>query len=403
MIFWLLCALLTAIALAFAVPPLLRAPRITEIDRKQLNAALYRERLAELQAQALTAEELAQGKIELEKNLVRDLAEDHPGTLQIKARWAGVAVGIALPALAIGLYAYTGNPAALNPSAVAHAPATTEMPDMEQAVVRLRAKLEKNPEDKTGWHMLARSYMVLDRFKEAAEIYEKLLNMGVPDAQLQADAAEALGLANQNALQGRPEQLIAAALQQDSALPKALWLAGLVAVQKQDYALATTHWDKLLAILPADSDDRAMLEEQLQQIRPHTAENAALATQPTPAATPANATIQATVSLDANLAAHAKPEDTLFIYARAAQGPRMPLAIVRKQVKDLPITVTLDDSMSMMPEMKLSSFQEVIIAARISASGTATPQSGDLLGESAPLKPHGQTAPVVLTINQRIP
>jgi cytochrome c-type biogenesis protein CcmH len=204
-------------------------------------------------------------------------------------------------------------------------------------------------------------------------------------------------MAQGQSLAGPPTKLIDKALALDPNYPKALALAGSAAMERGDYAAAIRHWEHLLKGLPADSEDAKMIQSGLQQAHEFLAQSkggkgARMArAEPEPETTQSVAQgkerISGTVTLSSVLSGKAGPTDTVFVLARAAQGPKMPLAILRKQVKDLPIQFALDDSMAMSPQMKLSNFDEVVVVVRVSKSGNAVPQPGDLQGISNPVKP----------------
>ena len=280
-------------------------------------------------------------------------------------------------------------------------PITSEQ--IQSMVDKLEADLKKNPQDGNNWAMLGRSYAMLGKHDLAAPALKKAMTFHPEDAGLVADYADALAVVNNSNLDGEPATLIDKALKTDGNNLKALSLAGTIAFNHKDYPGALRHWEKLAKLAPTS--------EYLQQIQggidearslsglppaPATAvakapaANDALpapATGAAPAAAADKSAISGTVTLSASLAAKASPNDTLFVFARAAEGPRMPLAILRKEVKDLPLTFTLDDSLAMSPAMRLSSATRVVVGARISKRGDATAQPGDMQGLSAPMAP----------------
>ena len=245
--------------------------------------------------------------------------------------------------------------------------------------------------------MLARSYAALGRFGEAAAAYAHAVERLPGDAQVLADYADALAMAQGRRLQGEPEKIIARALQVDPDNVKALALAGTVAFDKQDYATAVAHWERILRLVPQDS-------ELAQSVRASVAEAQALgggSPAPRERITAAgNNAISGVVRLAPEFAAKVAPTDTVFIFARAADGPRMPLAIMRKQARELPATFTLDDSMAMTPDTKLSNFPRVVVGARISKAANATPQPGDLQGVSSPVT--GAATGITVVIDSEI-
>ncbi len=313
-------------------------------------------------------------------------------------------------------YAWLGNPAglAVAPGRAAPAPAEAAAPlpspaDFATMADRLAERLKTSPDDVEGWTMLGRSYSVLERFAPALQAYQRVLALRPQDAQAHADVADAMAMVNNRKLDGEPERLIAQALVLDPDNAKALGLAGTIAFERGDAATAAGHWERALKATQPGTEMASRLREAVDEARnsaglpalPLASSNAAattgatsgattgaspaaaLAANPaaTTGATPA-ASVQARITLAPALAARVAPGDTLFIFARSPQGGRAPLAIQRRQVRDLPLDITLDDSMAMSPAMRLSTVAQVVIGARISKSGNAMPQSGDLQGLS---------------------
>lgn len=311
-------------------------------------------------------------------------------------------------------YLWTGRPDALDGSPRLQAEGsaaqggTESQPSPEQIaemVQRLADRLKDRPEDVEGWTMLARSYLVLGRVEEAAQASERVLKLKPNDAQALADHADVLAMRSGRVLEGEPLKLIERALKLDPDNVKALALAGAAAFDRGDGKEAARLWDRVALLGPPGSP----LVEQAREGAAEARKMAAQTAGPTPPAAQKGAvagpTVRGTVSLSATLKAQAKPEDTVFVFARNAEGGsgggRMPLAILRLQVKDLPATFTLDDSLAMGPGMGLSSAKQVVVGARISRSGQAMPQSGDLEGQSAPV-PVGSQG-VAVEISRALP
>lgn len=414
MTFWIIVAAMLAAALVFVLPPLLRQARATGPAEDDINVAVYRQRLAELDVElkndVLTAEQHERARAELERQMAADLSQPAAArvapTRSPAARWTAVAVGVAVPALALGLYLKLGDlQAPSRPAAAASAGQAKqgEMHDFEQAVDRLAAKLAADPKNGEGWAMLGRSYVMLQRYGEAGLAFSKAVELLGNEPDVLADYAEALALANNDSLQGQPAQLVSKALKANPNHAKSLWLNGHALLQQGRTAQAIEQWQRLLTVLPPGAEGRAAVEQLIAQVRSSNPQLAGPAgAPPPPAAASKGAAMQVRVELARELAARAAPTDTVFVFARAAQGPKMPLAIVRKQVKDLPLTVTLDDSMAMSPAMKLSTASQVVVGARVSKAGNAMPQSGDLEGLSAPLPPHISKT-VLVTIGSVVP
>ncbi len=308
-------------------------------------------------------------------------------------------------------YGITGSPSLIAglPPAPAAADAASHSVEGEQfaaAVERLAEKLATQPDNAEGWAMLARSYVRLGRFGEALPAFAKAVALQGQDAKLLADYADAMAVQNDRKLEGEPTSLVERALKIEPANPKALALAGTAAFNRKDFAGAVGYWEKLAQTAPPDSAFLDQVQKGIAEARelgglgPAPALGAAPKAQAAPtAAAPPQASITAAaggagvsgeVRLAPALAQRVSPEDTVFIFARAAEGPRMPLAILRHQVKDLPIRFALDDSTAMAPAMRLSLHPKVVIGARISKSGQAVPAPGDLSGQSASVANNAQ-------------
>jgi cytochrome c-type biogenesis protein CcmH len=288
------------------------------------------------------------------------------------------------PDLAQGNSASTSASASSNGSAE-NAPHTTNFDAIASMTDKLAARLKEQPADAEGWAMLARSYSVLSRHPEALTAYEKAVALRKDDATLLADYADSLAVANGGDINGKPIKQVERALQLEPRNIKALFLAGTHAFNRKDYKTAVKHWETATQAGPASNPFIQQIETSLSEAR-------SLAGLPAPAptkdATPAspsqsNASVSGTVRLSAPLQKQVQLEDTVFIYARPSEGSRMPLAILRKQVRDLPIEFKLDDSLAMSPANALSTVKRVIVEARISKTGNAMAQPGDLTGQSA--------------------
>jgi cytochrome c-type biogenesis protein CcmH len=253
-------------------------------------------------------------------------------------------------------------------------------------VADLAARLEKEPDNVNGWVVLARSYAVMNRHGDAVKAYERVIQLVPNDPDLLADYADALAVTMGGNLSGKPLELAKRALAADPTHWKALALVGTEAFNRKDYKTAIAYWEKLKATAPPGSPIAQSIDSSIAEARELGGIKGAAAPPPVVAAAPVGGRVAGKVDLSPALKAKVAPTDTVFVFARAAEGPRMPLAIVRKQVRDLPIEFALDDSMAMAPNMKLSSFAEVVVGARVSRSGNATPQSGDLEGLSRPVK-----------------
>jgi cytochrome c-type biogenesis protein CcmH len=387
---------MVAVAVAWVLVPLLRQRRPASPDPEATNLAVLRDQLAELDADlargTLTGERHAEAKLELERRVLDEVEQAAPpagGPPAASSAWAAAILGAAIPVAAIALYLAVGAPGLLLSDAPGASGPQHEVTaeQLDAMVAKLAAHVEKNPDDAKGWSLLARSYYVMARYPEAVRAYERAVALAPRDADLLADYADALGMTRGRSLQGRPLELVERALAIDPEHWKALALAGTAAFERKDYRGAIAYWERLKRVVPADSQIGQSVAASIAEARELGGPAVAAAKAPkAAAASAASAKVAGKVTLAPALAAKAAPTDTVFVFARAASGPPMPLAVLRKQVKDLPLEFALDDSMAMAPNLKLSGFAEVIVGARISRSGSATPASGDLQGLSHPVK-----------------
>ncbi len=407
--FAVLGAVLIAGALLFVVPPLLRRGLRTGETRDAVNVAVYRDQLRELEADlragTLAPDQHEKARGDIEARLLADVGKGdalaHP---QRPTRAAALALGLAVPICALAVYVAVGNPRALLPQSAEGANAHgVSAQQFEAMVSRLAARLKENPEDPEGWMMLGRSYAVLGRFGEASEAYAKAAARTPGDAQVLADYADALAMAQGRTLQGEPERILVRALAIDPNNVKALLLAGTAAFNRNDGAAAVRHWERVLGLLPAESDMVQRVQASIAEARSLGGSPGAKTQIEKPAQAPGGGRVSGVVTLAPQLAGKVAPGDTVFIFARAAEGPRMPLAILRKRGSDLPVQFSLDDSMAMAPQMKLSDFPRVVIGARVSKSANASPQPGDLQGSSAPISVGARSVSVVIDTELREP
>jgi cytochrome c-type biogenesis protein CcmH len=389
--------------------------------------ATLRQKLQQLKALheegTLSAEAYASAKAPLERELLDLVVAQAPGAgaaaaapAQPSKRLLG-GVSVAVLVLAVAGYAGFGSPglpSAGAPGSAAPAEAAQDMTEAQfiAAVEQLATRMAQEPGNAEGWGLLARSYARLGRHADAVAAFAKAVAIVGDDPSLLVDYADALAMTQDRVLEGQPLALVERALKADPNNGKALALAGTAAFNRKDYAGAARQWERLAQVSPPDSPFLAQLQSSIDEARslgglppgPRIAQAAPAATAAPAtgaasgaAAAPA-AALTGTVRLSPALAAQARPDDVVFIFARPAEGARMPLAILRHQVKDLPVSFRLDDSMAMSPAMKLSQFDKVVVSARVSKSGQAAPAAGDLSGQSAPVG--NQAQGLVIEINE---
>jgi cytochrome c-type biogenesis protein CcmH len=385
--FWLIGIVFIALAVLVVVVPLLRSRSGNRVLRSEANVAIYRDQLRELEADlragSLSSELYEQARREIEARLLEDLSR--PDTAVVKhqkRRGAAIALALAIPLCAVGLYFIVGNPQALAPADADAASHGVNAQQIQAMIDRLAERLKANPNDGQGWVMLGRSYGVLGRFDEAASAYANAVVRLPDNADVLADYADILGMTQGGRLQGKPETIIERALKVDPDNPKALALAGTVAFEKKDYRTAVNYWERLLRLAPQDSEFARSVSTSIAEARELGNLGSGREAAPVPSAAGGATGVSGVVKLAPGLADKVAPTDMVFIFARAAEGPRMPLAIMRKQARELPIIFKLDDSMAMAPDMKMSKFPQLVVGARISKSSNAAPRAGDLQGMS---------------------
>lgn len=388
--FVLVAACLVAGALLFLLPPLWSRKQAAGVDVRAVTLSIYRDKAADLrsdlEAGQIDADQYAEARRELEQNLVLELPAAglsgvaNPDSRRLPA-WLLVAF---LPLGAIGVYWSAGTPEALRLLEQAPAPRAEGHPvtqaDVLAMINKLAARLAEKPDDKGGWAMLGRSFTALGRYNDAATAFGRAVELDDSDVLVLIEYADLLGFLQGKDLRGRPAALVRRALELDPNQPKALALAGTAAFNERQYVQAADYWERLLHLLPPGSDGARGVAGSIAEAK------SLAAGKPAPAKLPAIlASVSGAVRLAPELAARARPDDTVFIFARAVQGSPMPLAVLRRQVRDLPLAFNLDDGMAMAPGMKLSTHKTVMVGARISRAGGPMPSSGDLQGALGPV------------------
>lgn len=400
-VFWLVAALFLAGALLMLLPPLWRAPRPEALGPGVLgvNLAVHRDQWREaerdLAAGLLGPEQLNPTRDEIRQRLQAELAAPAAAAAawaQAPARRTALALALLIPLGSVLGYLALGEPQAVAPAVAPGDRHSLQAEQIQRMVGALAERLKAEPDDVEGWLMLGRSYTALARYRDAAGALRRAQALRPRDVDLLADLADVVGMAQGKRLAGEPAQLVQQALDLDPRHVKALALAGSVAFEARDYDNARALWQRLLAVLPADSpiarSVQGSIADATQRAQGGTGAAPATATAAA-AATPGAEAIEGEVQLSAGLAARVLPGSTLYVFARAAQGPRMPVAILRQPVPagSTRLPFRLDDALAMSPAARLSGTPQVLVGARISASGNATPQPGDLLAEAVPAAP----------------
>lgn len=366
--FWIVAGVFIVAALMFVLPTLIKSRhgKITTLERQTANIAIYRDQIAELNADlnndVLSKEQFEKSKQELQKRMLQDVNISSPGpdthTLpnnNTRSFVTAIIIVLAIPLTAVSLYMAVGDTRGLLPQSQLanatqfHSENMAEMPqghaEIKSVVDNLVARLQDNPEDIEGWVMLGRTYAILGQFQQASATYAKLVEMIPDNAQLLSDYADVLAMTNNGSLVGKPEELIMQALSFDPDYPKALALAGTVEFEKENYEQAVGFWQRLLALIPQDSELATSVDGSIKQAKalatkggkedhpvqlaqnskissdlPHDIASADEVTVATSAV--AASKISGKVIINSDLAGKVSATDILFVFARAKTGDR---------------------------------------------------------------------------------
>jgi cytochrome c-type biogenesis protein CcmH len=359
---------------------------MTQASQANANAKVYRDQILDLDREHdsghISDEEWQQSRDELSLRLLEDTsAEDDPAAKTEKpAIWTAVVLAVALPLGSMGMYMWVGQPEALNPLAL-KTPDQVDPKDLTKMAQTLAEKLQDKPDNLQGWVMLGRTYRTLENFDAALRAYDSALKLS-DDDDLKLERIEVIAMQRQGQFEGEPWNVIREVLQRDPQHFGALLTAGSASYAEGKFADALKYWEQARKPLDANNPDLAGLESAIATVRER------LGMPPAKAAPAAASGLNVTgqVNLSASLKSKASPNDVVFIYATPANGDRMPLAIFKTTVSQLPFNFTLDDSTAMAPDRKLSAAGEVMVKVRVTKSGNAMPQSGDLSGSLGPVK-----------------
>ncbi len=376
-LFWAVLGALTLLALAFVLWPLLRIRPVSDISRKHLNVAIYRERLRSDAGGFLDADEAAQ-------RLVQDVAGEPPAArvATTPVRWPWVlGVVLALPLLALGLYLPADSWRLVGSS--------QQRPPLDYLLIQLQERAAAAPQNFEAHLMLARAYRAVERYAEAAAAYAQANRLSAaPDPDALAEEAEVRVLLARGDFRGTPLELFTRALDANPQHQKSLWYMGLIAYQAQDHTQALEYWQRL-ARQTLPEDFRLLLAQKITELG---------ATPEPPAA--AGVSLPLRVSLDPKLAASLPKEAVVFVFARAPEDGGMPLAVLRRPAAELPFTVALTDELNMAGGPRLSAFDRWRVVARVSRSGEPLPKSGDWFAERVVSRAELQQGAIELVINQ---
>jgi cytochrome c-type biogenesis protein CcmH len=380
------------VALVFLWVLLRERKPVTQASQAKANAKVYRDQILDLDREHdsghISDQEWQQSRDELSLRLLEDTsAVDDPAAKAEKpAIWTAVVLAVALPLGSMGLYMWVGQPEALNPMA-AKTPDQVDPKDLAKMAQTLAEKLQAKPDNLQGWVMLGRTYRTLENFDAALKAYDSALKLSADD-DLKLERIEIIAMQRQGQFEGEPWNVIREVLQRDPQHFGALLTAGSASYAEGKFADALKYWEQARKPLDANNPDLEGLENAIAAVRDRLGMPPAKSSPASSSTSAATSGLNVTgqVNLSASLKSKASPNDVVFIYATPANGDRMPLAIFKTTVSQLPLNFTLDDSSAMTPDRKLSAAGEVMVKVRVSKSGNAMPQSGDLSGSLGPVK-----------------
>ena len=402
MIFWISSVALVFVALLILLVPLLRSGQSQPSNqRRDQNVQIAREKKRQLDKQLADGDigqaEYDTAYAELQAALALELGTHEVDSEHGQGRWMALAVLFILPTVTVALYYLYGEYRIVqNPQLATAIPQTqtAAAPQMslDEMVVAIEEKLRANPEDAEGWFMLGRALMGKQQYNEAVTAYQRSNELVPNEPGILFALADALAMQNNGNLLGEPEALVKRGLELAPRFPNGLWLAGMAAEQRQDYKAAHAYWTQLLPLISDNPGSVREIKGLIAMLEEREPELASMASN--------SASLNLVVDISADLKSRSSPGAAVFVYAKAMQGPPMPLAVRKLQLSDLPVTLTLSDDDAMMPTMKLSAFDQVIVGARVSSSGKPVAQAGDFYTEIEAVDSKNPPEQINLTIDQ---
>lgn len=416
MSFWILLIIMVAAGLLLLSPALRTRKTVKLDDEREQNIAIARERIQELKdeldAGTLSEATYQQTLEELEKSLLIDVADIEAISEKTSTRsvWImSIAVLVIVPALSFGMYSMLGSPQYLDvvgpgtpATAIGSKASDGKIPTMEEMISGLEKKTAEKPNDPNGWYLLGRLYAASDRFADSVKAYERLVEVSDRTSTALVVLADSIAMTQDMSLSGRPQQLIDEALKKDPEHVTALWMAGQAAADAKQHTKAIDYW---LRAAQGLTDNKEMLTDLGKMI-----DEAVVLAKEAGMEVPdinlpdvsAVISVSIKVTIDPSLQSSLEKDDVLFVFARDASGPPMPVAAIKRQASELPITVVLDNTSLLRPGSRLLDYKQLKIAARVSHSGQPIAQSGDLHSKSKQINP-ATTTEINLLIDEVVP
>jgi cytochrome c-type biogenesis protein CcmH len=370
--------LLLVLVLVLLLRPFIFPPKVEATSRRQMNAAIYREELEKLEAEraagSTNSADYEIAHAEMRQRLFQDTNEEDDRSVMGSSKITIISLCVFITVLSAGFYFSLGD-------ATRIAEKNTEQPMTQEGVSKMvaefAAKMEKDPTNLQGWVMLARSYRILGRNEEAAKAYERAGNFIDSDPQLLADYADVL-VSNANGnFAGKPQKLINQALKLDPNNLMALWLSGTASYAVGNYKAAVQTWEKLAQQLPPGTEDARSIEASIADARSKGGLSAK--------ANVNTKGISGKIEISADLNSKVKSGDIVMVIARKP-GERMPVAVLKTSASEFPMDFSLTDALAMNPSAPLSQLSEASVEVRISKTGMAKPEVGDLISAAQIVK-----------------
>jgi cytochrome c-type biogenesis protein CcmH len=405
MIFWIVLVVLIVLAVLVMVLPVLRATGENVVsNREQQNIDIAREKKSllerQLEQEDFNQEEFDSALKELKTALALDLETSEQISQGGQGKWAAWVLAVAMPVVSLllyfelGEYRVIGNPALAEIArpAAEQQQSNLSIPEMVEV---LKKRLSESPEDARSWYMLGKAMVVQNDYPAAVTAYQRAYDLVSDQPEIMFSLADAMAMKNNGSMLGEPSALVKRGLGFSPLDPTGLWLAGLAAEQEQDNEAAMTYWTRLLPLIKDDADSAQEVRRLIFGLGIGEPPVIETATPPVSARS-----LNLSVSLSTDMLQKAAPGDAVFVYAKAMNGPPMPLAVKRMTVRDLPAEVSLSDADAMIPAMKLSNFDLVIVGARVSKSGNPVAQPGDLYVELTSVDSKKPPTQLSLSIDQ---
>lgn len=420
--FFISIAVLVVVVLAFLLPVFSRDAEVSEPNRTDINVGIAKAQATELrqrlEAGEISAEVYADEKSRLEAGLARDIEKEEMSVpVNTKGQWLLWPLAAVIPVAAGALYLTLGTPEALDPASHVRQPpepvaSQPPAPDMQVIISRIQQQLEEQPDDARGWFMLGRAHLTLGAYTDAEVALRKSVELDSSNVDVQIRLADAIALTQGGSLSGEPGDILKSALQTQPNHPQGLWLYGMALNEDGEHAEAIAVWNRLLPQLASDprSTDEVQQLIDLARSQLPAGERSQVSGQVSNAgdqtkadSDKVNGALEVVVEVKPDLATDLPDDTAVFVYAKAVSGPPMPLAVVKRSLGDLPMTVTLSDAQAMIDAMKISAFDEVIVGARISKTGNPVGQPGDFFFETGTVNTRAQSAPIEITISETLP